>query len=125
MRILGIAVICLATSTAQAKHLHPEKAYQQQWCGRFNGQTEVILQDKTRVDCITDNYAVEFDFANKWAECLGQALHYAEMTGKLPACVLIIEKKSDWKHLEKLQRTGRANGIKAWYIRPRHLDKRD
>ena len=36
-------------------------------------------------------YAVEFDFAEKWAEAVGQALYYALKTGKKPAVVLIME----------------------------------
>lgn len=27
--------------------------------------------DKTRVDCLTETHAVEFDFAKKWAESSG------------------------------------------------------
>ena len=48
-------------------------------------------KDFTRVDCLTDKYAVEFDFANKWAESIGQALHYQLMTGKKAKVVLSLE----------------------------------
>lgn len=47
--------------------------------------------DKTRVDCLTEFHAVEFDFYNKWAESIGQALYYGFMTGKKPKVVLILE----------------------------------
>lgn len=43
---------------------------------------EYRLSDNTRVDCMTDTLAVEFDFANKWAECIGQALYYGKQTKK-------------------------------------------
>lgn len=52
---------------------------------------EYQLEDKTRVDCLTSNLAVEFDFAPKWAECIGQALYYGKKTKRIPACALIME----------------------------------
>ena len=36
-------------------------------------------------------HAIEFDFAEKWAESIGQALHYSFMTGKRAKVVLILE----------------------------------
>lgn len=68
--------------------LHPEKYYQDMYC---TGKTEVLLPDRTRIDCETSDYAIEFDFAHKWAEAIGQSLHYAEKTGKFPGIVLIVE----------------------------------
>ena len=47
--------------------------------------------DYTRVDCLTKKHAVEFDFANKWTESIGQALHYGLMTGKKPMVILILD----------------------------------
>ncbi|MBR1942300.1 hypothetical protein IJ843_01035 [bacterium] len=44
------------------------------------------------MDCLTETHAVEFDFHNKWAESIGQALHYQKMTDKRAKVVLIIEK---------------------------------
>lgn len=76
------------------------------------------LEDGTRVDCLTENYAVEFDFAPKWAEGLGQALHYSDLTGKRPAVVLIIEHPNDWKHFKKLKRSARKRAVKVWYMQP-------
>jgi len=82
---------------------------------------EFVLRDGTRVDCLTKNYAVEFDFAEKWAEAVGQSLHYARLTGEDPAIVLIIEKESDWKHYWQLKKAVRKHGIKLWYITPNYL----
>jgi len=66
----------------QAKRLHFEKEYQQVWCSCESGEIEVRLSDRTRIDCLTAQYAIEFDFASKWAEAIGQSLHYASQTGK-------------------------------------------
>ena len=80
-----------------------EKWYQQRWCEQKDGQVEVILKDKTRCDCLTDDYAIEVDFSRKWAEAVGQSLHYAKMTGKQAGILLIVENKNDKKHLARLK----------------------
>ena len=90
--ILRIALILLLICTnANAKHLHPEKYYQKIWCENHSGKQEVILPDYTRIDCLTSTHAIEFDFATKWAEAIGQSLHYSNMTNKKAGIVLIIE----------------------------------
>ena len=43
------------------------------------------------MDCLTSCHAVEFDFASKWAESVGQALYYQYKTNKKAMVVLIIE----------------------------------
>lgn len=77
-----------------AKHFYREAIYQHAWCQANSGIEEYKNKDCTRVDCLTDTHAVEFDFASKWAESIGQALHYKRMTGKRAKVVLIIENPS-------------------------------
>lgn len=85
------------TSTAHAKN---EKFYQNKHC---TGKLEVRLKDRTRIDCETTHFAIEYDFASKWAEAIGQSLHYARMTGKLPGIVLIVEDAAkDCKYVRRL-----------------------
>jgi len=64
-----------------------ESDYQKAHC---KGQMEFVLPDRTRVDCLTDTHAIEYDFGKKWAEAIGQSLHYAMWTGKRAGIVLII-----------------------------------
>ena len=87
--LLVVLTIALFTSTVHAGHIYKEKEYQECWCNKAGRVTEYVLPDKTRVDCLTDEYAIEFDFAEKWAEAIGQALHYSLMTGKSAGIVLI------------------------------------
>lgn len=70
------------------------------------------------MDCLTDQYAVEFDFSNKWAEAVGQALYYSMKTGKKAGIVLIMNGNSSNEHLERLKRVvGHYRlGIKIWTI---------
>lgn len=109
-------IVFLLLAPALSEHLYPEKYYQEKFC---YGQTEFVLPDKTRVDCLTRDYAVEVDFASKWAECIGQSLYYAEMTNKKPACVLIIEDNKDYKHLYKLKKINKKHNITTWTIKPK------
>ena len=87
---------------AFAKRLHCEADYQQAWCGAQHGISEYQLQDLARVDCLTPQYAIEFDFANKWAESIGQSLYYGLKTNRTPAVVLIMEHPDkDQKYLDR------------------------
>lgn len=86
-----ILILILVSLPVQAKHLHYEREYQEAWAEKNNAEMEVVLDDGARVDCVTEEYAIEFDFAKKWAESIGQALYYAIKTDKKPAIVLIME----------------------------------
>lgn len=89
---------------------------------------EYKLNDKTRIDCLTDTLAVEVDFANKWAECIGQALYYGRKTRRTPACVLILENgEKDNRFLYRLRYTvynkKKIPEFRTFTIKPEHLDK--
>lgn len=101
---IGIVLCLLWAATAQAKNVHKEKWYQEQWC-RDRGQVEVVLPDQTRCDCLTSTHAIEFDFGKKWAEAIGQSLYYSLQTGKRAGIVLIIETESDRKFWIRLNST--------------------
>ena len=85
-----------------------ERDYQDEWC---QGEKEVVLSDKTRVDCLTDTHAIEIEFANKWKEAIGQSLHYSLMTGKKAGIVLILRKPSDIKYTSYLNKVIEANEL--------------
>lgn len=117
-----LTIFVLSIITAYAAHLYPEKDYQNKWCAEHGGITEYRLSDKTRVDCLTETHAIEFDFAKKWAEAVGQSLYYALKTGKHPGIVLIIEKPSDARHLLKLTPLSEELGITIWIIHPEDIN---
>lgn len=123
MKKLLILVFMLSIQTqAIAKHQYPEKDYQKYWCDINNGITEYRLNDSTRIDCLTNEYAIEFDFANKWAESIGQALYYGIMTCKKPGIVLILENpKKDLKYLNRLKEVAKEHNITIWTIMPNSL----
>jgi hypothetical protein len=101
---------CIAFFTAPVlADPKPESFYRDKWCSELNGETEFRLDDKTRVDCLTKHLAIEFDFAPKWAESIGQALHYARKTDKTPAIVLIVRTDYEMTHVEKLRQIIESN----------------
>ena len=104
----------LIISSASASHIHKESYYQVQWCNKEGGVTEYVLSDKARVDCLTKDYAVEFDFASKWAESIGQSLYYAKMTNKKPAIVLIMEANSDEIYYKRAKKVADEYDIKLY-----------
>ena len=114
-------VLLLLCNNALAAHVHLEKEYQEVWCQQHNGQLEYRLEDLSRVDCLTDDYAVEFDFAAKWAESVGQALYYGLKTGKSPGVVLILEDEKDRKHLPKIKLLADKYKIKLWEMGPEEV----
>ena len=113
--LIGLFLIFL-TLPVIAAHQYPESYYQNLWCDRWGGQSEYLLDDYCRVDCLTKNYAVEFDFASKWAEAVGQSLHYAKKTGKKPAIILILQSKKDWVYYNRLKKICPEHGITLWYM---------
>ena len=117
--ILRIVILfLLLCNCVLAKHLHPEKYYQDIWCKNNNGRTEVKLIDNTRIDCLTKTHAIEFDFASKWAEAIGQSLHYSHMSSKKPGIVLIIEQSGDYKYFNKIKPLCEKHQITLWEMTP-------
>ena len=86
------------------------------------GEIEHVLNDKTRIDCLTDSYACEFDFAKKWYEGVGQALWYSEKTGKKPCLALILKTKEDYKYYNRAQELCDKQGIKLIEIKDKNLN---
>ena len=116
-KIICLILFMQIPVTCLAKRLYKEADYQNYWCRCHNGITEYKNPDYTRVDCLTETHAVEFDFANKWAESIGQALHYGLMTGKKPKVVLILDEPcKQMVYFERIQRIGKKYKIDIEYV---------
>ncbi len=80
-----------------------EKWHEADYVNHFcKGKIEYVLPDKTRVDCLTNIHAIEYDYSRKWAESLGQALYYSARTGKKTGIVLIVNPKHKGRYLTRL-----------------------
>lgn len=122
----GIFVILLLTTImpAYSRHLYLEKDYQNVWCSSNHGTSEYRLYDGTRVDCVTNTHAIEFDFANKWAESIGQSLYYSKNLSKKAGVVLIMENpQKDLRYLKRLKQVASSYNITVWTITPDDMKK--
>lgn len=113
---IKLLIITLLFSSLYSKHLHYEKYYQKIFCNKINGVMEYTLYDNTRVDCLTSTYAIEVDFANKWAESIGQSLYYSIETGKSAAVLLIIESPKDIHYLKRFRKVSKQHDIQLFTI---------
>lgn len=103
MRIFILLILLtFLPNPLSASHRRPERDYQRDWCALASGRTEVRLSDGTRVDCLTRDHAIEFDFGPKWAESIGQALYYSMQTGKRAGIALILERMEDRRYWIRL-----------------------
>lgn len=125
--ILTLLILTSFTGlTALAKHLYKEAEYQTLYCNKVRGVLEYELDDKCRVDCLTETHAIEFDFAPKWAESIGQSLYYSMKTGKKAGVVLILENgKYDEKYLKRLHTVTDKLNIDVWTMTPEDMPAKD
>jgi len=111
-----LSLVLIFMGCAHAKIKYHERYYQTELCNTLKGRMEVTLKDRTRVDCLSDKYAIEVDFAKKWAQSIGQSLYYAKMTGKKPAVGLIVDKEKDGRYLKRLELIAKEYNIKIFTI---------
>lgn len=106
--VFAAAAVCHADELAEARRLAP----------KYQAAVEVRLWDDTRVDLLSDEFAIEVDWAPKWAESIGQALYYAELTGKKPAVLLlVVDDPRERKHVYRAQTVCARHGIKLFVER--------
>jgi len=80
-------IVCLFVLTSYAN----ERSETLTFCNEVGGVVEYGLPDRSRVDCLTDERAIEAEWAKNWYEAVGQSLHYAMFTGRR-ATILMLEK---------------------------------
>jgi len=116
MIILKILIGVVFFSFANAEPVKKNEAYyQKKLCDSLNGKMEFVLDDRSRVDCLTSDYAIEVDFEKKPYECAAQALYYSIKTGKKPACALITSEKTS-REITRLETLAAVYNIKIIFI---------
>ena len=104
-----LTVIVAATFTSASlkpkriESPRPEKEYQKEFAKEVGGKTEVVLEDGTRCDVVTETHAIEVDFGYKWTEAIGQSLHYAFQLNKKAGIALVLKTKNDYRYLVRLR----------------------
>ena len=74
------------------------------WCTSVNGVSQFTTKDRTYVDCLTNEFAVEAEYDYNWKEAIGQSLHYAETTNRQAAILFIKRKETKKDYLSELNR---------------------
>jgi hypothetical protein len=64
-----------------------EAFWQSHYC--VGMQLEKHLPSGGYVDCLDDEYAIEVEWAEHWAEAVGQSLYYAAATNRKPGIILL------------------------------------
>lgn len=66
---------------------------------KYAAELEVVLPDETRVDLLSETHAWEAEWAENWAEGVGQATLYSIWTGKRPGLILLTrDRRGDKLH---------------------------
>lgn len=121
-----------ATASYAEPRKHYETYYQRHWCDNMNGISEYRLPDHTRIDCLTKNFVIEVDFANKWQEAIGQSLYYqmrmneVDKKGKRNAGILLIkESETDRKYHKRLLDVIKHYHLKifVWTVTPDMIEE--
>ena len=99
----ALIIALTLTASLDAARLNPEAHYQDIAAKKYSGQTEVTMPDGTRCDIVTETHAIEVDFADKWAEAIGQSLNYSFQLNKKAGILLILEKPDDERHLLRVE----------------------
>jgi hypothetical protein len=109
LALLLISAICYSQ-----KQL--EKYYQNGFAIIMKGKTEVVLPDQARVDIVTDTFAIEVDFAHKWAESAGQAIYYSIELNKKAGVLLLVDGRKDERYIKRLMEVAERCNITVWLM---------
>ena len=75
------------------------------------------LWDSTRVDILTDDLAIEVDWAYKYAEGIGQSLLYRVRTNRKPGvCLLVKDFKKETIFVSRCEAVCTAYSIDLWIV---------
>jgi len=114
-KLLVLITLLVFSLTTFSQTRQRETYYQQKFAEIVKGEREVVLEDRTRIDIVTDTHVIEVDFAEKWAESIGQSLHYQGMlSDKTAGVLLVIDIEKEVRFLERLVGVAIKHGIDVW-----------
>lgn len=99
-KILIVLALLLASLTSYAQL---ERYYRNGFAIIMKGQQEVRIPSTGRyADIVTDTFAIEVEFANKWTQSIGQSLDYAKSLNRKAGILLIIEGVKTDRYVKEL-----------------------
>lgn len=112
--IAALACLVALCSTTSANELTQARRL----AAKYSAQVEVRLLDDSRVDLLSGTHAIEVDWAPKWAEAVGQAIHYSLLADRKPAVILLLrDPATEWRHLVRAAQVCGRLGI-VLYVEP-------
>ena len=112
------------TPAKSSKKTYTERTYQDAFAKTLKGsRTEVVASNGTRCDILTNEYAIEVDFAKKWQEAVGQSLNYSVEFNKKAGILLILESEKDKVFLDRLTTLVAEKNLQItiWTITPAEI----
>jgi putative aminopeptidase FrvX len=112
--LLLLFVLLLSTaSTCSNRKVHFKKVFSQS----INGKIDVRLDDYKNVsDIVSDTFAIDVEFAPRWAMSIGHSLYGATKLNKKPAILLITYKGYSGKYVDMLMPIAKKYNITVWTI---------
>jgi hypothetical protein len=116
MKNLLLTLFALLITLSVFSQRKSESYYRDLFAEKIGGITEFRLSDRTRVDILNYRYAIEADFSEKWAESIGQSLHYSNMTEKKAGILLIVDLENDERFITRLVNVSNKYNITVWIL---------
>lgn len=107
-----VASLVLAFALPQQKH--DELFYQRQIIERYGMEEGQQTPSGARCDLMTEDYAIEVDWAYKYAEGIGQAALYAAELKRKPLVILLLKADHNPVHLERALKAARYVNFPVW-----------
>jgi hypothetical protein len=116
LKAIVASCLCLLVAGDEPEKKLSELDHCRRLAAKYGAELEVRQFDGSRVDLLTDQHAIEVDWARKWAEGVGQASLYAELTGKQPALLLLVdpESESDQRYIWRARVACARNRIRVF-----------
>lgn len=116
-RHILIIIFLILGVCSQAQFIKQKEVYYEAlFAKEIGGKTEIVLPDLARVDIVTDTFAIEIDFADKWAESIGQSLYYAHELNKKAGVLLLINGNTEDRFVKRLLKIAAEEHITVWLL---------
>jgi hypothetical protein len=110
--LLLFVLLLFGASTCPNRKIHFKKVFSES----INGKLNVPLDYKNTVDIATDTFAIDVEFAPKWATSIGHSLYAATKLNKKAAILLITYKDYDTNYVNILMPIANKYDITIWTI---------
>ena len=111
-KMMKILVLCfLMTVRSFSADLKTENEWSDLIAEKLKGDREFAVKSG-RVDILTDEHAIEVEWASKWKQSIGQSLWYSFQTNRKAKVILLLKKESDENYARMLRSVILHNELK-------------